>query len=79
MGASPSVQARPDVGDRVVVYAGAPENPFVGDAIVGEGLHQWSPAEQERFPRRLGFDLGLSLAHARGVNVGALGGLIALG
>lgn len=32
---------------------------------LGQGLHQWSPAERERFPARLGFDRGLSLVDAR--------------
>lgn len=62
-GASPTVQARPAIGDLVVVYAGAPEQVFVGDAEVGEGLHPWTPAEVERFPSDLAFDRGLSLVN----------------
>lgn len=64
-GASATVQARPAIGDLVVVYAGAPEKVFVGDAVVADGLHDWTPAEVQRFPSDLSFELGLSLLQTR--------------
>lgn len=37
-------------GDRVLAYVGAPEQLFVGYAIVGSEVHDWTPDEASRYP-----------------------------
>jgi Type I restriction enzyme R protein N terminus (HSDR_N) len=37
-------------GDRVLIYVGAPEYEFIGDAELGSPTHEWTPQEAAQYP-----------------------------
>ena len=37
-------------GDRVLVYVGAPESEFIGNAVLTSSVHEWTPDEAARYP-----------------------------
>lgn len=49
-------------GDRVLIYAGAPEYSFIGHAELESATHEWSPQEAARYPGS--FDGGVALLNA---------------
>lgn len=37
-------------GDRVLIFVGAPEREFIGDAVLASPVHEWSASEATRYP-----------------------------
>ena len=37
-------------GDNVLIYVGAPEYEFIGNAVIGSGAHEWTTEEAARYP-----------------------------
>lgn len=52
------------VGDRLLVYVGAPERVFVGHATVAAGWHEWSSEEAAQYPLTSTFAAGIALDEA---------------
>src|SRR4051794_12249063 len=48
-------------GGRVVVYVGAPERVFIGDAVVDQEVHTWGADEAARYPMGGKYNVGISL------------------
>ena len=63
-GVPPTAQARDKLaaGDRVLVFVGAPERVFIGDATIASGYHTWTPDEAATYPGT--FEAGIVLANA---------------
>jgi hypothetical protein len=51
---------KPMPGDRLLLFVGAPELAFVGDATIASSFHPWTPEESEIYPGT--FDGGLALS-----------------
>lgn len=51
-------------GDRVIAYVGAPEKVFIGDAVIDDAYHAWTPEEAARYKITKTFDAGISLKEA---------------
>jgi hypothetical protein len=51
---------KPMPGDRLLLFVGAPELAFVGDATIASSFHEWTPEELEVYPGT--FDAGLALS-----------------
>jgi hypothetical protein len=49
-------------GDRVLIYVGAPEYEFIGQAELGSVTHEWTPAEGAQYPGT--FEGGVLLSQA---------------
>jgi len=49
-------------GDRVLLYVGAPENEFMGHAVLASGAHEWTPDEEDRYP--FGMTSGVAFSEA---------------
>jgi hypothetical protein len=64
-GVPATAQAREKLapGDRVLVYVGAPDRVFVGDATLNSTWHSWNHAEVAAYPG--GFDAGVTLTDCR--------------
>lgn len=52
-------------GDRVVAYVGAPHMVFVGDAVIAEGWHLWTPEQAEAYREHSTFAGGIRLIESR--------------
>jgi hypothetical protein len=48
-------------GDRVIAYVGSPERVFIGDALIDQGYHSWTPDEAVRYPETGMYEAGISL------------------
>lgn len=66
-GIPPNAQLRNKIapGDHVLVFIGAPDRVFVGDALVQSGYHPWTPDEAARYPMTSTFEHGITLTQAR--------------
>jgi predicted type IV restriction endonuclease len=66
-GVPPTAQLREKLvaGDRVLIFVGAPDRVFLGDAIVAVGYHGWTKEETVLYPMTSTFDHGIRLAEAR--------------
>ncbi len=53
------------VGDRVLVYVGAPDRIFVGDARIAAPWHAWTPDEAQRYAGIGTFGAGIALEACR--------------
>lgn len=51
-------------GDRVLVYIGAPERVFIGQATIASGWHEWSSDEAAKYPLTSAFGVGITLSNA---------------
>jgi hypothetical protein len=49
-------------GDRVLIYVGAPEYEFIGDAGLGSPTHEWTPQEAAQYPGS--FEAGVIFSRA---------------
>jgi hypothetical protein len=52
-GIPPNAQLRHKIAprDRVLVYVGAPDRVFIGDAVVQKGYHEWTADELAKYGR----------------------------
>lgn len=48
-------------GDRLIAYVGSPERVFIGDALVDQAYHSWTPDEAARYPETATYEAGISL------------------
>lgn len=66
-GIPPKAQLRHKIaaGDRVLVFVGAPDRLFIGDAVVQSAYHEWTADEAARYPMTSTFDHGLALVESR--------------
>src|SRR4051794_34531646 len=56
-------------GDRVLVYVGAPDRIFIGDATIASGWHEWTKAEGQdeatQYAEAGTFGAGIALSNCR--------------
>jgi hypothetical protein len=50
---------KPEPGDRMLLFVGAPDLAFVGDATIASTFHEWTPEESDAYPGT--FDAGVAL------------------
>jgi hypothetical protein len=50
---------KPEPGDRMLLFVGAPDLAFVGDATIASTFHEWTQEESDAYPGT--FDAGVAL------------------